>query len=236
MKDNAAILLLAWIWTAVCCAARQEELHVSCGTWYLSCPVPLPFWWEGGVPAFPKERRAWCISREKAEGVHWNLTAQTSLNGTDSPGPGEEGWKLISTSIHGLCARLGIHLSKIWYLFEPQLVSTDTREQSKGEYALSHWAGSLYLMVTFDIDQEQISSALRSWQSAFFSQGILFAPCLSALFLPPPSFSWCKSLYSLYFICWSDQELNIWYLLMKLLLQWEGQGSSLKLTVVLRSL
>lgn len=188
------------------------------------------------MEAFLKETRAWCLGREKVEGGHWNLTTQTSLDGTDSPGPGEEGWKLTSTSIHGLCARLDIHLWKTWYLFKPQWISIDTGEWSKGEYALCHRTVSLYLMVTFHIDREQISSALRSWQSAFFSQGILFSLCLSSLFLPPPSFSWCKSLCSLYFICWSDQELNTWYLLMKLLWQWEGQGSSLKLIVVLGSL
>lgn len=136
------------------------------------------------MEAFLKERRAWCLDREKVEGGRWNLTTHTSLNGSAGPGPGEEEWKPTSTSINGLCARLDINFSKTWYLFKPQWASIDTGEWSKGEYALCHRTVGLYLMV----DWEQISSALRSWQSASFSQGILFSPCMSPLFLPLLSF------------------------------------------------
>lgn len=198
MKYNGAVLLLLWIWTALYCTAWHEELCVS--TSCLSCPVPFSFWW-GGVGVFLKERRAWWVGREKVEGGHWNPTTQTSLNGSDRPGPGEEMWKLTSTSTHNLCARLDIHLSRTWYLFKPQWVSIDTREWSKGEYALCHQTVGLYLMVTFHIDQEQISSALRSWQSAFFLFKVFFS--LLACLL---CFSWCTSLCSLYLLKWSGFE------------------------------
>lgn len=232
MKYKGAVLLLLWIWTALCCTAWHEELCVS--TSCLSCPVPFSFWW-GGVGVFLKERRAWWVGREKVEGGHWNPATQTSLNGSDRPGPGEERWKLTSTSTHSLCARLEINLSRTWYLFKPQWVSIDTREWSKGEYVLCHQTVGLYLMVTFHIDQEQISSALRSWQSAFFLLKVFFSllACLlcTCHHLPFPDASLC-----VLFICWSDQDLNTWYLLMKLLWQWEGRGSSLKLIVFLGSL
>lgn len=186
------------------------------------------------MKAFLKERRAWCLGREKVERGHWNLTTQTSLNGSDSPEPGEEGWKLTTTSIRGLCARLDTHLSKTWYLFKPQWVSIDTREWSKGEYALCHQTVGLYLMGTFHMIRSRFHQHLDHGSLPFFLK--IFFSLLACLLcfcyhLPFPGASLC-----VLFICWSDQELNTWYLIMKLLWQWEDQGSSLKLIVVLGSL
>lgn len=146
-----------------------------------SCFLPILV---RGISLRPLERKkepdVWAESR----GACWNLTSQAALNASDSPGRRGGG---TSASIHGLCARLDTHLSKTWYLLKPRWVSSDTGEWSEGEYALCHQTVGWYLMATFHIDQEQISSTLRSWQSAFsffflFFIFFLFFCFLTALF------------------------------------------------------
>lgn len=179
MEDNAAILLSPWI-----CAAWGP----ACKLWYLGYfPVSFPFWWQGSHWGLSKGKRS-LMSGQKSGGARWNPTTQTPLNASDSPG---RRGRNTCTSIHGLRARLDTHLSKTWCLFKPRWISRDTGEWSKGEYALCHQTIGWYLMATFRIDQEQISSTLRSWESAFFSFLFFFSRYyfLSlVVFVPSPAF------------------------------------------------
>lgn len=177
--DSPVLYCLAW--------------RTACKLWHLvSISSCFLFILVRGRHSFLKERRDWCLGREKVEGGHWNLTTQTSLKGSDSPGPGEEGWKLTSTSIAGLCARLDIHLSKTWYLFKPHWVSIDTGEWSKGEYALCHRACTLWsrsVSIRSRFHQHLDHDSLPFFLKVFFSLlACLLCSCYS---LPFPDASLC---------------------------------------------